>query len=124
MTSLTEWALRTESRRLALQIFRVFLPSRKHGREIIPAMQNDHDEVSQKEEQNRPHHRNMPDAGPVKTAHHPGQPGKLHRLPHRQPGHYGKNAQSYDRSVRQLLQRVVNLADSWLRSEEKVVVHH
>ena len=78
----------------------------------------------EKEEENRPHHRKMPDTGPVKAAHHPGQPGKLHRLPHRKPGEYRQNAQAEHGRVRQLLQRVVNLADNRFGSEEKVVVHH
>src|SRR4051794_31004094 len=109
---------------LVVDILRILLPSREHGCKITPSMQHHHDEMSEKKEKNRPHHREMPDPGPVKTTHDPCQPGKLYWFPHCKSGQDRQNPQAEHRRVRQLLKRVVGLAGNWFRSKEKIVMRH
>src|SRR6267154_73053 len=66
----------------------------------------------------------MPDARPVKSSHHPGQPGKLNRLPHREPSQHRQNSQPNRSSVSMLLQRVIRLAYRRLGAEKEVMLHH
>src|SRR5215468_4732324 len=107
-----------------INVFRILLPSRKHGDEVVPAVQHNHDQMSEKKKQNCPHHREVPDAGVMKAAHRPGQPGELHRFPDRKPSENGKYAEHQYRSVCELLKWVVNLARLRLRTEKEIVVDH
>src|SRR5271170_7595769 len=78
----------TSTRQLLGQVFWVFLPSRQHGNEVIPTVQDDHHQVAEHEGQNRPHDQEMPQPRPMETTHHPRQPGKLHWFPYGDTCHH------------------------------------
>src|SRR5258706_14210523 len=80
--------------------------------------------MAQHKTQNRPHDGEVPDASPVKSSHHPGEPGELNRLPHSETGEHGEHSKPNGGRVSVLLQRVVSLAHRRLRTEEEIMLHH
>ena len=72
------WALRRPSRgklrRCSLLVLRLALPSRKHGEEIRPSVQENHDQVAGNEREESAHRREMPDPREMKPAEQKCQP--------------------------------------------------
>src|SRR5260370_34894935 len=58
------------------QVFRVALPTRQHGCEIIPSMQDHHDQVPQDEQEQCAENTKMPYPGPVEASHQGSQEGE------------------------------------------------
>src|SRR6266536_2412398 len=87
-------------------------------------MQHHHEQMAEYECQQRPHDYKMPQAGIMKTTHHPRQPGKLHRLPDSNARKDRQHAQHKCGSVSVLLQRIVSFFYRRLGAEEKIVAHH
>src|SRR5580692_1673718 len=101
----------------------MLLPSAQHRDEVIPSVQDDHYEMAENERQDCPHDQEMPQSRQMKSAHHPRQPRRLHRLPYRETGQHRKHAQSDCGSVSVFLQRVVSFFYWRLGAEEKVIAH-
>src|SRR5258706_5171220 len=80
--------------------------------------------MAQHKTQDRPHHGEVPDARPVKSSHHPGEPGKLNWLPHSETGEHGEHSKPNGGRVSMLLQRVISLANRRLRSKKEIMFHH
>src|SRR5271170_2306973 len=55
------------------QVFRVALPTRQHGREIIPPVQDHHDQVSKDKKDQCAENTKMPNPSPVKPPHRPAK---------------------------------------------------
>src|SRR5580693_4108694 len=62
------------------QVFRVALPTCQHGREIVPSMEDHHDQVPQDEEEQCAQNAKMPKPGQMESAHQRSKEGKLHRI--------------------------------------------
>src|ERR1700722_20202407 len=62
------------------QVFRVAFPTRQHGREIVPSMEDHHDQVPQYEKEQCAQNAKMPNPGPMESAHQRSEEGKLHRI--------------------------------------------
>src|ERR1700680_426581 len=69
-----------KSERSSGQVFRLALPTRQHGCEIVPSMQDHHDQVPQDEQEQCAENAKMPHPGPMKAAHQRSQEGKLHGI--------------------------------------------
>src|SRR3954452_19691138 len=109
---------------VAASVLRILLPTDQHGYEIVPAMQQNHQQMPEDKRQHGPHDHEMPESRQVKSAHQPGKPRELHRLPAGKSGQYRKHPKDDRRRVRMLLQRIVGLVLPGLWTEEKVLAHH
>src|SRR5579863_1167535 len=61
-------------------VFRVALPTRQHGCEIVPSMEDHHDQVPQNEQEQCAQNAKMPKPGQMESAHQRSEEGKLHRI--------------------------------------------
>src|SRR6266852_1703155 len=106
------------------QIFRVALPTRQHGHEIVPSMEDHHDQVPQDEKEQCAENTKMPQPGPMKPAHERSQKGKLHRIVEDDSRHYRQQAEYNHRRVRHFLQRVIYFRLYRLTPEKEVMANH
>src|ERR1700739_756263 len=105
-------------------VFRVALPTRQHGCEIVPSMEDHHDQVPQNEQEQCAQNTKMPNPGPMKSAHQRSQEGKLHRIVEDDSRQHGQQTEHYRRGVSHLLKRVVYLGLRWLTPEKEVMADH
>src|SRR5579864_269924 len=108
----------------AVSVLWILLPSRQHRDEVVPAVQNHHDQMTKHKGQHGPHHDEVPQARPVKSPHKPCQPGELHWFPDRQTGQDGEHSQCDYSRVRVFLQGIVRLRRGRLLTREEVVLRH
>src|SRR5712671_7477656 len=62
------------------QVFRVTLPAGQHGCEIVPSVQDHHDQVPQDKQEQCAENTKMPYPGPMKASHQRSQEGELHGI--------------------------------------------
>src|SRR6201984_2594458 len=105
-------------------IFRVALPTRQHGHEIVPSMEDNHDQVPQHEQEQCAEHAKMPQASPMKPAHERSQKGKLHWIEEDDSRHDRQQPKYDRRRVGHFLERVIYFRLRRLTPEKKIVARH
>src|SRR6266436_9342236 len=98
-----------KSERSSRQVFRVALPTRQHGYEIVPSMQDHHDQVPQDEQEQCAENTKMPQPRPMKASQQASQEGKLHGIVEHDSRQDREQAEKNRRRESHLLDRVVYL---------------